>query len=323
MKSEYTIASTSQMLDAKKRDWDYGLIDKVGIPRKILCDIVHPGTVCGYLSDDICSELNAPKAAVLCIGSHDTASATVSVPTEEKDFIYISSGTWSLLGTELKEPVINEKALKYNCTNEGGVNKTIRFLKNIMGTWLIQECRRQWIREGNEYGYGELEAMAKECEPFKCFIDVDDDDFVKPGNMPERVRKHCERSGQYVPKTPGEVVRCIDESLALKYKYAIECIEDCTGLKYKTVNIVGGGTKSRLLCRMTADASGRKVVAGPDEATVYGNAAVQLMAQGEIEDVAEIRRVVKASCKLEEYEPEDTLKWDEVYKRFLEIIEEG
>lgn len=319
-KTEYTIASTASLLDAKKRDWDWALIDKLYIPRNIFCDIVMPGTVCGTLTEEIQEELQAPAANVVCIGSHDTASAVASVPTQEKDFIYISSGTWSLLGTEAPEPIINEKALKYNCTNEGGVAGMIRFLKNIMGTWLIQESRRQWIREGNEYSFGELEGMAKECEPFRCFIDVDHPDFIKAGNMPRRVKAFCERTGQYVPQTPGEVVRCIDESLALKYRYAISCIADCTGRDYKTINIVGGGVNSKLLCQMAADASGMKVIAGPSEATVFGNVAVQLMAQGVLKDLAEVRRVVANSVETEEYLPRDTEKWDAAYKKFMETI---
>lgn len=162
--------------------------------------------------------------------------------------------------------------------------------------------------------------MARESKPLRCFIDVDHEDFVKPGNMPRRVRLHCERSGQYVPQTPGEVIRCIDESLALKYRYAVECIEDCTGLTYNTINILGGGTKSRLLCQMTADAGGRTVVAGPDEATVYGNVAVQYMAQGKLKDMREIRRVVQNSCELDTYRPQDMQEWEKVYRQFRDKI---
>lgn len=320
MKAEYTIASTSQMVNAKQRQWDFNLIEKAGIPKELFCEIVHPGTICGYLRDDICEELNAPKAAVVCIGSHDTASAVASVPTQEDDFIYISSGTWSLLGTETSQPVITEKSQKYNFTNEGGVNHTIRFLKNIMGTWIIQECRRQWIREGKEYSFGELEQMAKESEPFKCLIDVDAEQFGKPGNMPALVKEFCEKTGQYVPQDPGEIIRCVDESLALKYRYTIDCIKDCTDKDFATVNIVGGGTKSRLLNQMTADASGLKVITGPEEATVYGNACIQLMAKGELKDLKEIRQVIKNSCTLNTYEPSGTAKWDEIYKDYLKDI---
>ena len=319
MKTEYTMASTSQMLDAQKRDWDYSLIDKAGIPRRLLGDIVKPGTVCGKLSVEIREELGAPEAEVICIASHDTASAVAAVPTEEDDFIYISSGTWSLLGTELKEPIINEKALKYNFANEGGVNNTIRFLKNIMGTWIIAECRRQWAREGQEYGFGDLEQMARESAPFASFIDVDHEDFIKPGNMPRRIKEHCQKSGQHIPETPGEVIRCVDESLALRYRQAIGQTEDCTGVDYKTVNIVGGGVKSALLCQMTANATGKTVTAGPDEATVLGNIAIQLMARGVLKDIKEVRRVIANSSETIRYSPKDTDDWNAAYERYLKL----
>lgn len=322
MKCEYTEASTSQMLDAHKRDWNYELLEKVSIPSRILLDLVKPGTLCGKLSDDICEELGAPKADVVCVASHDTASAVASVPSLRDDFIYISSGTWSLLGTELKEPIINEKAKSYNFTNEGGVNNTIRFLKNIMGTWLIQESRRQWIREGSEYGFGELEAMARESKPFRCFIDVDSDAFIKPGNLPRRIREFCKKTGQYEPQTPGEVVRCIDESLAMKYKENIEAMKDLTGKHYETIHIVGGGGQSALLCQMAADASGMEVIAGPTEATVLGNIAVQLMARGELKNIQEVREAVIRSSELKEYKSENQEEWEQAYKTYKEVTGE-
>ncbi len=321
MKAEYTMVSTSQLLDAKARDWDFNIIDKVGIPRRLFCGIVQPGTICGPLSPEIREELGAPAADVVCIAAHDTAAAVAAVPTQEKDFIYISSGTWSLLGTELEEPIINDLALKYNFTNEGGVNRSIRFLKNIMGTWIIAEARRQWAKEGNEYSFGELEKMAQAAEPLQSFIDVDHADFIKPGNMPRRIAEHCKRTGQKVPETPGEFVRCIDESLAMKYRLAIGHVEDCTGKNYSTVNIVGGGVKSALLCSMTASASNKKVIAGPDEATVFGNVAMQLMAKGVLKDVWEVRRVVAASSETTVYEPRGAQKWDEAYGRYLKVLE--
>ncbi|MEG0251576.1 MAG: rhamnulokinase family protein, partial [Christensenellaceae bacterium] len=322
MKTEYTIASTSELLNAKKREFDFDLIKKAGIPKEIFCEIVKPGTPCGFLSDEICEELGAPKVQVMCVASHDTASAVAAVPTQDEEFIYISCGTWSLLGTELKEPCISEKALAYNFTNEGGINNTIRFLKNIMGTWLIQESRRQWIREGQEYGFGDLEQLAKKSRPFACFIDVDDDDFIKPGNIPARIQKYCEQTGQYVPQTPGEIVRCIDESLAMKYRYNIAAAQECTGIDCRKVNILGGGTKSALLCQMTANASGKDVVAGPDEATIFGNIAVQLIACKEIRDFKEAREVVKNSCELQYYTAQNTQEWDSAYECFIKIVKE-
>ncbi|WP_066686256.1 rhamnulokinase [Christensenella intestinihominis] len=321
MKSEYTIASTSEMLDAKKRDWSEEVLELAGIPREKLCDITPPGSQYGLLRDDICEELGAPRAKVMCTASHDTASAVAAVPTQEEDFIFISCGTWSLLGTELHEPCLNDKAAEYNFANEGGVAGTYRFLKNIMGTWPIQESRRQWIREGKEFGFGELEQMAKECKPFRSLIDVDSPEFGKPGNIPRRIRAYCEKTGQPVPQTEGEVIRCIDESLAMKFRYSIERLAECTGRKYNTVHILGGGTKSALLCQMTADATGMNVVAGPDEATGFGNIAVQLIAAGEIKDIKEARRVVAASCAPKTYAPQNTAEWDTQYQAFVKIIE--
>ncbi len=320
MKAEYTIASTSQLLNAKDRNWDLSLIRKAGIPEHLLCEICAPGTICGVLDEEIQQELSAPPAKVVCIASHDTASAVASVPTHEKDFIYISCGTWSLIGTEVDEPIITKKAFDHNFTNEGGVEGKIRFLKNIMGTWLIQESRRQWIREGKEFGFGELESMAKECEEVGAYIDVDNPNFIKPGNIPMKVREYCENTGQKVPQSPGEIIRCIDESLALKFAYAIKCIEDCTGKEYKTINIVGGGAQSALLCRMTANATGKTVIAGPFEATVLGNIGIQLMAGGELSNVQEIREAVIKSSELKEFAPQDTQKWAEAYEKFIKIV---
>ncbi len=321
MHTEYTIASTSEMLDAKSRDWSDKVLALAGIPREKLCDIVQPGTECGLLRDEICEELGAPKAKVMCTAGHDTAAAVAAVPTQEQDFIFISCGTWSLLGTELHEPCINAKGAEYNFANEGGVEGTYRFLKNIMGTWPIQESRRQWIREGREFGFGELEQMAKRCTPFRSLIDVDSPEFGKPGNLPRRIRDFCERTGQPVPQTEGEVIRCIDESLALKFRYSIERLCECTGKEYRTVHILGGGTKSALLCQMTADATGMTVIAGPDEATVLGNIAVQLIAAGELADIREARSVVAASCEPATYLPQEKRMWDEKYKDFKSLVE--
>ena len=240
-KSEYTIASTSQMLNPYERCWDKELLETVGIPTDLLCDIIKPGTVLGNVTEDICTELGIDEAKVVAVGGHDTASAVVSVPTTEEDFVYISCGTWSLFGTELKEPHIGEDSLEYSYTNEGGYNNTIRFLTNIMGTWLIQESRRQWIKEGNELTFNDMEKMALASKPFQCFVDVDFADFGKPGNIPQRIKDFCARTGQYVPQTIGEVVRCIYESLALKYRHSFLNLKNITGKDFKGIHIVGGG----------------------------------------------------------------------------------
>lgn len=314
--AEYSIATTTQLLDARERVWSDRVIEALGLPKHIFQDIVPSGTIVGQLSDEICEELGVEKTDVVSVASHDTQSALIAVPAEEKDFIFLSCGTWSLLGTELDAPIINEKSEKYNITNEGGYDNKITFLKNIIGLWLIQESRRQWIREGSEYGFGELEQMARETEAFLSFIDPDAPEFVPAGNVPRRIREYCKNTGQPAPASIGGIVRCINESLALKYRMALEEIEDCTGKHYDTIYMVGGGTQSKLLCQFTANSCGRRVVAGPIEATVLGNLALQLMASGDVGSLKEARELIMRSQKIESYEPQDAGVWEEAYVRF-------
>lgn len=280
-------------------------------------ELVDSGTVYGMLSDEICEELGVEKRPVICVASHDTSSAVAAVPTSEKDFIYISCGTWALFGTELDTPCINEKTQKYNLTNEGGVNRTTTLLKNIMGLWLIQESRRQWIREGFDVSYYDLEQAALAVEPFRCFIDPDAPEFEMPGDLPKRVQEFCKKTGQYVPQTRGEIMRCIYESLAFKNRRSLEMVCDVTGKKYDTIHVVGGGVKDGLLCQITANACGLTVKAGPKEATVIGNIAVQLMALGVFENLEQARQAVAASEELKIYTPKDCAAWDVAYSRFL------
>ncbi|MBQ9997035.1 MAG: rhamnulokinase [Clostridia bacterium] len=323
-KTEYTIASTGAVLDAEKRDYAKDLLVKFGFPEKLLCEVVEPGTELGALLPAIEEETGNTGAKVIKVASHDTASAVLAVPAENEDFLYISSGTWSLMGIESKTPVINELSAKYNFTNEGGVFGTIRILKNIMGLWIEQESRRQWTREGTKYSFDELSEMALASKPFQCFIDPDDQLFATAGNMPRRIREYCEKTGQYVPQTVGEIVRCIFESLSLRYRWTAEKLEELTGRKYPVINIVGGGTKEEMLSQFTADASHRKVCAGPVEATALGNIAMQCIASGEIKDMWEARRIIRNSTDIKEYEPdmESAAAWDEAYARFLKIIGE-
>lgn len=318
--SEYSIATTSQLVDIHTREWSEEIVSAFGLPEKILEKIVKTGTVVGKLSPELCEELGVEPVDVIAAAGHDTQSAVTAVPSEEKDFAFISCGTWSLFGTELNAPIVNDKSKAFNVTNEGGWNYSTAFLKNICGLWLIQESRRQWMREGKEYSYADLEKLALASEPFKCFIDPDAPDFVAPGDLPSRIRAYCERTGQAVPATVGEVVRCIYESLALKYKFVLKGLEDCTGKAYAHINVVGGGTKDGLLCQLTADACGVPVFAGPIEATVLGNVAIQLMAQGEIKDVYEARRIIAEGEHLKKFLPEDTSEWDEAYKAYAKII---
>jgi len=319
MRAEYTNVSTTQCLDPMTGDWAYDLLERLGVPTRLLPPIVDAGTTYGTLSDAICEELGAPKVPVIAVATHDTGSAVVAVPSSEKDFIFISCGTWSLFGTELQKPIINDASFGFNLTNEGGYGRTTRFLKNIMGLWLIQESRRQWIREGEDVSYGDLEREALAAEPLRCFIDPDADDFVRPGNLPRRVQEYCRRTGQYVPATRGEIMRCIYESLAMKYRYTFHAIREVTGLEYRVIHMIGGGTKDRLLCQMAADACNTRVIAGPIEATATGNVAVQLMALGEIRDLAEARRIIAASEEPRFYEPQDPVSYEQAYARFQTV----
>ena len=320
-KNEYTIASTSQMLNPYTKNWDFDLLEKFGINTDIFCDIIMPGKKIGQLSDKVCEELKVKKADVIAVGSHDTASAVVSVPSDKKDFVYISCGTWSLFGTELDEPNITEKGYLSSYTNEGGCGGKIRFLTNIMGLWLIQESRRTYKKEGKDLTFADLEAQARESEPFKCFIDPDYPEFGKPGDIPGRIAEYCKKTGQRAPETIGETVRCIYESLALKYRLALINLEDISGKKFEKINIVGGGTKDPFLCAMTSDACNIDVDAGPVEATALGNIAMCLISAGEIKDITEARKIIANSFPLKSYKPNHTKEWDEAFERFKKVIE--
>ena len=319
--TEYTIASTSQMLDAKTRNWSNELIEKLGFNKEIFGEIVQPGTVAGKLLPAVRDEVGDIDADVVACASHDTASAVVAVPAKNDDFVYISSGTWSLMGKEIPEPLTGDVPFKYEITNEGGTERKIRFLKNIMGLWIEQESRRQWKRQGENVSFDELSNMAMASKPHACFINPDYLAFQTPGNMPKRIQEFCEKTGQYVPQTKGEIVRCIFDSLAMCYRSTAEKIDEITGHKAPFINIVGGGTKEVPLCKLTANACGRPVYTGPVEATALGNIAVQAIAQGEIKDVKQAREVIANSFEISCFEPEDTAMWDEGYDRFNKIVE--
>lgn len=319
MCSEYSIASTSQLIDINTRTWSKELLDAFGIKESLFAPLTEPGTQLGNLSKEICEECGVESVPVISVCGHDTQSAITAVPCESGDFAFLSSGTWSLFGTELQKPIVNETSLKINITNEGGFGGTTGFLKNIIGLWLIQESRRQWQREGKDYSYADLEKLALSEEPFKCFIDPDAPEFVPQGNIPERVREFCRKTGQYVPESVGEIMRCIYESLAMKYRMTFEKLCECTGKDYPVIHVIGGGTKDGLLCRMTASSCGKTVKAGPIEATVMGNVAVQLMSDGTIGSISEARKAVAASESLKTYEPENTDEWIKAYESFVKI----
>lgn len=321
--TEYTIASTGAVLDAKKRAISSELLNKFGIKESLFSPIVMPGHRIGKLSSNVLSEIGDIKADVVNIAAHDTASAVIAVPAKRgEDFVYISSGTWSLMGVENDEPVINNKSMLYNFTNEGGAGGKIRFLKNIMGLWLEQESRRQWKREGVSYTFDELTELALKSKPFACFIDPNNTLFSPAGDMPGRIREFCKQTNQYVPQTVGEIVRCIFESLALCYRQTIENIESMTGKHYSSINIVGGGTKEAVLCQWAADASNKTVYAGPVEATAIGNIAMQAISAKEIKDISEAREIITNSFDVKVYETKHNDAWDEAYNRFLNICKE-
>lgn len=319
MCAEYSIATTSQLIDLDKRTWSKEILDAFGIKKSLFAPLVKPGTVLGELSKEICEECGVDPVPVISVCGHDTQSAITSVPCEDGNFAFLSSGTWSLFGTELDKPIVNETSMNINITNEGGFDDSTGFLKNIIGLWLIQESRRQWKREGEEYSYADLEKLALAAEPFKCFIDPDAPEFVPHGNIPERVREFCRRTGQYVPQTVGEVMRCIYESLAMKYRLTFEKLRECTKRDYPVIHVIGGGTKDGLLCQMTANSCDRTVKAGPIEATVMGNVAVQLMSDGSVENIGQARKIIAESSELKIFEPKDTDKWAGAYEDFLKV----
>ncbi|MBO5789464.1 MAG: rhamnulokinase, partial [Clostridia bacterium] len=303
MRGEMTIASTSGFFDPYQKTWDTELLEKLGIPTRILPTLIRPGDVYGTLTPRLCEELGCQPIPVIAACTHDTASAVVAAPASEDEFVYISCGTWSLFGTELKEPCITPESEAVQYTNEGGWDGTIRFLKNIIGLWLIQESRRQWMKEGATVSYADLEREALACEPFKCFIDCDAPEFEIAGDLPGRVREFCRVTGQYVPQTRGEIMRCIYDSLAMKYRTNFEKLSVISKKEFHHIHMLGGGIKDTLLCRLTADATGAKVLAGPVEATVMGNIAVCLISLGELADIKEAREAIANSQTLAVYQP--------------------
>jgi rhamnulokinase len=281
---------------------------------------VPPGTVLGDLLPEVADELVIDPIPVIAPACHDTGSAVAAVPAQERDIAYISSGTWSLMGVEVDEPVITPQSLDYNFTNEGGVCDTFRLLKNIMGLWLVQECRREWARAGEAYNYGELTEMAAQAPPFGPIIDVDAHRFLVPGDMPDKIRAYCQETGQDVPQSKGQVLRCALESLALRYRWVLERLEEMMGRTIPAVHIIGGGMQNELLCQFGADAMQRPIMAGPIEATAMGNILMQALALGHISSLEEGRAVVRRSFDVQVYEPVDAAPWEEAYERYLALL---
>ncbi len=319
---EYTAATTTGLYGLEEKDWATALIQTLGLPTNIFPTINQPGETLAPLLPDVAEETGGSDLRFTSVASHDTASAVVAVPAKDGDFAYISSGTWSLVGLETTGPITNEQARRWNFTNEGGFAATNRFLKNVMGLWLLQECRRQWMYEGKEYSYEELARMARNAAPSRSFIDPDHHTFLAPGNMPAKINRFLVATGQPPVEEPGEISRCVLESLALKYRWVVDKAESASTRRAGVIHVVGGGAQNEFLCELTAEAAGRTVLAGPYEATALGNALVQAHASGHLGSLEEMRDAVRNSFEVRVYEPRgDRRRWEEAYGRFTELLE--
>ena len=318
--TEFTEATTSQLLDARTRTWSAELLDAMELPQDLFTQIDYPGTVRGTIRKELGEALGIGPVPFVAAATHDTASAVAAVPASSGSYAFLSSGTWSLMGVEVPTPIISEKTLRWNYTNEGCAGGGYRLLKNIMGLWIIQECKREWDRHGAVHGFGELMEMGQAAASIQSFIDPDYELFFRPGGMPQRIAEFLKQTGQRVPDNKGEMIRCICESLALKYRWSMERLEQILGRKLDVLHIVGGGSQNKLLNQFTANAINKPVICGPTEATAIGNILIQAMALGAVKDQAEIRQVVKASFPTEDYLPMDTQTWEDAYGRFLQIL---
>lgn len=319
-RTEFSIASTSQMIKPGKCEWQIALLEKAGIPVSILGDIILPGTKVGQLTPAVADETGSQQIPVIAVAGHDTASAIASVPAENGNFAYISSGTWSLMGIESPGPIISKQTAEMNYTNEGGVEGTTRFLKNIMGMWLIQECRRIWSKDVH-YTWDEMVNMVSDAEPFKFIVDPDKPCFLNPGDMPLTVSENCKEPGVGKPVTHAEVIRCIYDSLALKYRYTLDQIRAVSDQPIEKIHIFGGGANNHFLNQLTANVTGLPVVAGPVEATAIGNILMQAKAMGLIGSLSGMRKIVRDSFDVITFEPEPSDLWDQAYRRFCRIVE--
>jgi rhamnulokinase len=310
------------MVDPRTGKWAIGLLEKLGIPTRLLPEIIPMGTVLGPLLAEVAKECEVQPAPVIAPGGHDTASAVAAVPAGEEsgNWCYISSGTWSLMGVELPAPLINEKSLQYNYTNEGGYGGSIRFLKNIMGLWLVQEVRRQFVKDGYDHSYVDLTAMAGRSKAFETIIDPDHAPFGSPGDMPNKINAYCEKTHQRTPGTRGAVVRACLDSLALKYRQTLEGLEDILGKRIDVIHIVGGGTQNELLNQLTADVCRRPVITGPIEATAIGNIVVQAIATGALKSIDQARGVIRDSFPVKRYTPSNDANIETVYAKYLAMV---
>jgi len=317
--NEFTNATTTQCFNPNQRDWAADLLTAMGIPTHLFQPTTDPGTRLGILLKPVAEETGAGGVRIVVPACHDTGSAVAAVPARNQDFAWISSGTWSIMGAEVLELCLSGKALEYNFTNEGGVFGTWRLSKNIMGLWLVQECRREWMRQGEEMSFDALTQAAAESEAFLSVIDPDDDRFLPPGDMPSRIQKFCADTDQPVPQTRGQIIRVALEGIALKYRLVLERLEELTGKRLDPIHIIGGGTKNRLLNQFTADSTGRTVITGPVEATAIGNIVMQAIGLGQLGSLSEARDLVRSSFEVEEYHPMQNDQWTEAYSKWLRL----
>jgi rhamnulokinase len=306
---EFTNATTTQAYNTRTHRWADNLLERLNIPRRMFPTIIQPGTQLGHYE----------AIPVIAPATHDTGSAVAGVPASGTNYAYLSSGTWSLLGLETNNATVNEAAFNANVTNEGGVYGTFRLLKNVMGLWLLQQCRATWSAQGDDYEYAALTEMAEPAPPLVCLIDPDNSVFLPPGDHPHYILEMCQRTGQPVPESKGAIVRCVLESLAIKYRYVLDKLISLTGQTVDVIHIIGGGSQNQLLCQMTANATGRVVLAGPVEATALGNALVQFITLGELSDIAQARQMAARSSQLARYEPAQDARWEDAYGRFLNL----
>lgn len=316
---EYTDASTSQLLNPVTKQFEASLLEAAGVSPSIVMPVVMPGTLVGELTDGVAKETGIGKVPVIAVAGHDTASAVAAVPAQDPHFAYLSSGTWSLMGIETEQPIITEASYKNNFTNEGGIEGTTRFLKNITGMWLLEQCRKEWERVGRIYTYPEIVEMAEQATPFMRFVNPDDPCFANPSSMTKAIAGYCEDTGQPVPETDADYVRCIFESLALRYNQVIRMLKEMAPFRIDRLHVIGGGSKNNLLNQFTANAIGMPVIAGPSEATAIGNSMVQARSAGIVSTRWEMRKLIADSIPTETFLPQDEMVWKDVYERYVQL----
>ena len=316
---EYTDASTSQILNPVTKEFEKGLLEAAGVPASLLRPVVMPGTLVGELTDALAKETGIGKIPVVAVAGHDTASAVAAVPAQDREFAYLSSGTWSLMGIETEEPIITEESFKYNFTNEGGIDGTTRFLKNITGMWLLEQCRKEWAKAGRDYSYPAIVKMAEQAVPFRSCVNPDDPRFANPPSMTEAIADYCRETGQPEPVEDDEFIRCIFESLAFRYKEVLGILSGMAPFPIKRLHVIGGGSMNNLLNQFTANAINMPVVAGPSEATAIGNCMVQARAAGLVSDRWEMRRLINSFLSPKTFLPTGSEEWESAYQKYQSI----